>query len=29
VNSIPALQKQYDIKMILIIEDFPKLIAQN
>jgi len=29
VNSIPALHKQYDIKFIVIVEDFPKLIAQT
>jgi hypothetical protein len=29
VNSIPALHKQYDIKMIVILEDFAKLIAQS
>ena len=28
VNSIPALHKQYDIKMIVILEDFPKFIAE-
>jgi hypothetical protein len=27
VNSIPPLHKQYDIKMIVILEDFNKLIA--
>ena len=29
VNSIPKLHKQYDIKMIVILEDFAKLIAQT
>jgi len=29
VNSIPALHKQYDIKMIVILEDFAELIAQS
>jgi hypothetical protein len=28
VNSIPAFHKRYDIKMIVIVEDFAKLIAQ-
>jgi hypothetical protein len=27
LNSIPALHKQYDIKFIVIFEDFPKLIV--
>jgi hypothetical protein len=29
VNSIPKLHKQYDIKMIVILEDFAKLIAET
>jgi hypothetical protein len=29
VNSIPALHKQCDIEMIVILEDFAKLIAQT
>jgi hypothetical protein len=29
VNSIPKLHIQYDIKMIVILEDFPKLIAET
>jgi hypothetical protein len=29
VKSIPALHKKYDIKMIVILEDFLKLIAQT
>jgi hypothetical protein len=28
MNSIPPLHKQYDIKMIVILQDFPKLIAE-
>jgi len=29
VNSIPALHKQYDIKMIVILQDFTKFIAET
>ncbi len=29
VNSIPKLHKQYDIKIIVILQDFPKLIAET
>jgi hypothetical protein len=29
VNSFPKLHIQYDIKMIVILEDFPKLIAET
>ncbi len=29
VNSIPKLHIKYDIKMIVILEDFPKFIAQT
>jgi hypothetical protein len=29
VNSIPALHKQYDIKMIVILQHCPKFIAQT
>ncbi len=29
VNSIPAHHEQYDIKMIVILQHFPKLIAKT
>ncbi|HEY6436438.1 MAG TPA: hypothetical protein VIY47_07595 [Ignavibacteriaceae bacterium] len=29
VNSIPKLHKQYDIKLIVILQDFTKFIAQT
>ncbi len=29
MNSIPKLHKQYDIKFIVIVEDFAKFIAET